>query len=206
MGVRSPCLLLSAYVPKGYLGCYEGKLARILDIKLKSSESNSGDECKIRCSSREYRYAGTENKVECHCGFRLKNYPMSSGCNMTCPGYEKEYCGGLMRISIYDTWQCARKPCKNNATCQDLSKDAYKCNCTDGWEGIHCNEAISTQSSVVITTTFAKSTVEIENNTSSKHDLEDTDKSSSLMTAYVLAPVGCLVVFVSMLVIVMIWK
>jgi hypothetical protein len=33
---------------------------------------------------------------------------------------------------------CTKNPCKNDAQCINGYKDAYKCNCSDGYSGKNC--------------------------------------------------------------------
>ncbi|XP_053398178.1 uncharacterized protein LOC128556635 [Mercenaria mercenaria] len=83
---------MAAYYPDGYKGCYVDKEDRILEVKLPDSQTNSGNNCKYRCTVFEYQYAGTEFATECFCGNKHKDYEKTpdSECNMTCSGNVNE--------------------------------------------------------------------------------------------------------------------
>ncbi|XP_053397218.1 uncharacterized protein LOC123551730 isoform X5 [Mercenaria mercenaria] len=156
---------LNAYTPIGYLGCFDDSSVQNpnLDIKLSTSNTNSGEECMQRCSTKGYRYAGTKIARQCHCGTRIKNNQQTSGCVVECTGRIDEYCGGPLQISIYDTWQCVRKPCQNNASCNDIDSRTYTCSCIDGWQGENCTQEVqkSNASSTSVVTTVRKTNEKI---------------------------------------------
>ncbi|XP_045196814.2 uncharacterized protein LOC123551737 [Mercenaria mercenaria] len=91
------------HVPEGFLGCVLDRRGRVLKHKLDSSDSNCGDECKRRCMTEGFRYAGTKFGVECYCGNTCKNYQNTTGCNIKCPGNTNEFCGSRFKLSLYDT-------------------------------------------------------------------------------------------------------
>ena len=41
-----------------------------------------------------------------------------------------------------DVDECTWTPCENNATCIN-NNGSYTCNCSDGWEGNHCDEGMT---------------------------------------------------------------
>ncbi|XP_060585673.1 uncharacterized protein LOC132741504 [Ruditapes philippinarum] len=44
-------------------------------------------------------------------------------------------------VSVIDEIdECFINPCENNGTCVYLSFGEYRCDCSDGWSGEHCNE------------------------------------------------------------------
>ncbi|XP_046746481.1 cubilin-like [Diprion similis] len=45
-------------------------------------------------------------------------------------------------LNKLQTDECARNPCQNGGTCEDLI-DGYKCRCTEGWEGSQCTTDIN---------------------------------------------------------------
>ncbi|XP_053398399.1 uncharacterized protein LOC128546069 [Mercenaria mercenaria] len=101
------CSTANANTVQGYLGCFEDSGYRLLNESLRSSFSNTGEECKQRCERAGFRYAGTEYRIECYCGNSFSHKTEVSGCNMSCPGNSMEYCGGGWRISLYDNWMSA---------------------------------------------------------------------------------------------------
>ncbi|XP_060599826.1 sialate:O-sulfotransferase 1-like [Ruditapes philippinarum] len=125
--------------PVGYIGCFDDGGGQQLPIRLKSSDTNSGDECKQRCKG--YRYAGTKAANQCHCGTTLMNTRTGTRCTLKCTGNQNEICGGVSHISIYDNWNCVKQPCGNNAIkCTDNSASDYVCTCREGWTGRNCSE------------------------------------------------------------------
>ncbi|XP_053397207.1 uncharacterized protein LOC123551725 isoform X3 [Mercenaria mercenaria] len=157
--------LNAAYTPIGYLGCFDDSSVQNtnLDIKLSTSDTNSGEECMQRCSTNGYRYAGTKIARQCHCGTRIKNNQQTSGCVVLCTGRNDEYCGGPLQISIYDTWQCVREPCQNNARCNDIDSRTYTCSCIEGWQGENCTQEVQKPpaSSTSVATTIRQTDKEI---------------------------------------------
>ncbi|XP_053397249.1 uncharacterized protein LOC123551743 isoform X2 [Mercenaria mercenaria] len=119
--------LLAAYYPDGYKGCYVDKKDRILEVKLTDSQTNTGNNCKYRCTVSQYRYAGTEYAMQCFCGNKLKDFEKTpdSECDMICPGNADEYCGGSWRISIYDIGGMLENSIAIDA-------DNFDCNFDDG--------------------------------------------------------------------------
>ncbi|XP_053397215.1 uncharacterized protein LOC123551730 isoform X2 [Mercenaria mercenaria] len=171
---------LNAYTPIGYLGCFDDSSVQNpnLDIKLSTSNTNSGEECMQRCSTKGYRYAGTKIARQCHCGTRIKNNQQTSGCVVECTGRIDEYCGGPLQISIYDTWQCVRKPCQNNASCNDIDSRTYTCSCIDGWQGENCTQDVQKPpaSSTSVATSIRQTDKEI-----SKSSVFYTTQASSVL-------------------------
>ncbi|XP_053397217.1 uncharacterized protein LOC123551730 isoform X4 [Mercenaria mercenaria] len=113
---------LNAYTPIGYLGCFDDSSVQNpnLDIKLSTSNTNSGEECMQRCSTKGYRYAGTKIARQCHCGTRIKNNQQTSGCVVECTGRIDEYCGGPLQISIYDTWHVQKPPASSTSVATSI--------------------------------------------------------------------------------------
>ncbi|XP_060599785.1 uncharacterized protein LOC132753346 isoform X2 [Ruditapes philippinarum] len=96
-------LVIKAYRPDGYIGCFRDWSNRILTGKSRISKTNnSGDECIKFCKADSYRYAGTESKDECFCGHTLRVQMKVSDCTHVCTGNINEICGGHWKISVYD--------------------------------------------------------------------------------------------------------
>ncbi|XP_060586279.1 xylosyltransferase oxt-like [Ruditapes philippinarum] len=91
-----------SYTPDGYIGCFRDFQYRILDGDRRISNTNSGDECIRFCRSNGYRYAGTEFRNECYCGYQIQLKIPTKACTFTCAGNKNEICGGDWSISVYD--------------------------------------------------------------------------------------------------------
>nr|XP_022917570.1 xylosyltransferase oxt [Onthophagus taurus] len=111
-GIFYPKRLPNFCDPKGHkeasLGCFkDSKSFRILSgYFIGNVSKNSPEYCKYLCLQSGFPYAGVEYGVECFCG--AEEPPSSaklpdSSCNMKCPGDNHSICGGIYKISIYET-------------------------------------------------------------------------------------------------------
>ncbi|XP_053395397.1 MAM and LDL-receptor class A domain-containing protein 1-like isoform X2 [Mercenaria mercenaria] len=93
------------HIPAGYLGCFQDSyFINPLDYFLYRSDSNSGEKCTLGCRSQGYRYAGTTGSRVCYCGNKIKPYKVPNyECDAVCPGNRDEFCGGIWKLSMYDT-------------------------------------------------------------------------------------------------------
>ncbi|XP_053395843.1 uncharacterized protein LOC128555991 [Mercenaria mercenaria] len=93
------------HIPAGYLGCFQDSyFINPLDYFLYRSDSNSGEKCILGCRSQGYRYAGTTGSRVCYCGNKIKSYKVPNyECDAVCPGNRDEFCGGIWKLSMYDT-------------------------------------------------------------------------------------------------------
>ncbi|XP_045196784.2 uncharacterized protein LOC123551724 [Mercenaria mercenaria] len=214
----------TAYGPDGYIGCFKDSRNRVLNEKKTDFDPNSGKRCKQFCREHGYRYAGTESEEQCFCGNKIRYKRPAYNCDYECEGNPSELCGGAWRISIYDTWHCATKPCQNGATCRDKDVDHYSCICTENWTGIHCDkpqttvQSTSTTTETTTQTTTTKTTtitaVNTKTSTASGKSTEGTsresmtnvtdiphikptdDHSDSMIAMYVLLPLGVIVIMI----------
>ncbi|XP_052215774.1 uncharacterized protein LOC127834172 isoform X2 [Dreissena polymorpha] len=86
--------------PFRYIGCFQDTPARIMNVRLPDSNSNSPLECAARCHG--YAYSGTQVGTACYCGDCLNSTSMPDvECNMACPGDSSKNCGGKWRMSVY---------------------------------------------------------------------------------------------------------
>ncbi|XP_060608159.1 uncharacterized protein LOC132760237 [Ruditapes philippinarum] len=67
---------------------------------------------------------------QCHCGNQLYSNLFTEGCDSNCPGNSCERCGGISRLSLFDTRLndsgCSGNKCKNDQTCKEDS-NGYIC-------------------------------------------------------------------------------
>jgi hypothetical protein len=60
--------------------------------------------CQATCSTRGFKYAGTEGGNECYCANTILSTATkqpSNQCTSNCVGNTKQKCGGSWRLSIY---------------------------------------------------------------------------------------------------------
>ncbi|KAK8026124.1 hypothetical protein PG990_003947 [Apiospora arundinis] len=69
-----------------------------------TGNNNSPQECQRACDIAGFNLAGLEFGTECWCGNSVEgaNNPVDpSRCDTTCPGNEKETCGGDLALNLY---------------------------------------------------------------------------------------------------------
>ncbi|XP_019642665.1 PREDICTED: uncharacterized protein LOC109483954 [Branchiostoma belcheri] len=92
----------------GYHGCFRDyRYYRALRGTRLTSDSLTIQDCLKSCRNRNYKYAGVEYTYECFCGNnedfgRHGEKPMSD-CNYRCNGDNEQYCGGSLRIEVYES-------------------------------------------------------------------------------------------------------
>jgi len=86
------------------LGCYSQDAAQpILERRMTGNDIfMSISACTSRCSDGKFAFAGLQNGNQCWCGNQLggalaKN---KDDCNVPCPGYTLETCGGVNALSV----------------------------------------------------------------------------------------------------------
>ncbi|KAG4032100.1 hypothetical protein MFRU_007g00140 [Monilinia fructicola] len=100
-----------ANVPNyNYLGCYsEATTGRALSGSQPTPPTGGFtiESCKTSCSA--FQYFGMEYSNECYCGATINSgsvlqasiLPSVNGCDMPCSGNASEYCGGGLRLNMY---------------------------------------------------------------------------------------------------------
>ncbi|KAK6720769.1 hypothetical protein SNK05_003865 [Fusarium graminearum] len=93
---------------QSYACASEPLIGRLLtDLVLSDSRAMTVDTCLDKCGN--YKYAGVENGRDCYCGNSVnwqgligqgKNVSMTD-CNISCPGNNLAYCGGLLKMNLY---------------------------------------------------------------------------------------------------------
>jgi len=87
------------------LGCYKQDPTKPILKKIPGSDTfMSIGLCTDRCASERYTYAGLHNGNECWCGNDVGGNsanPNEADCNIPCPGYALDKCGGPKALSVY---------------------------------------------------------------------------------------------------------
>jgi len=68
--------------------------------------------CQDYCAQDKYEFAGLEYTNECYCGFALNEQSTKvsdSECDLLCTGDSGQYCGGSLRLSVYNTTYNGKK-------------------------------------------------------------------------------------------------
>lgn len=87
-------------------GCYvdEDEELPVLEERIDTNVFQTVDRCQELCSEAAFIYAGNKRGEECWCGSfvggELTND--TDECDMPCPGYPTETCGGMDRINVYE--------------------------------------------------------------------------------------------------------
>lgn len=87
------------------VGCYSSTDPQALETNMTNmvmieAKFLSKDTCQKACYA--FSVAGTRDGAECWCGNSIKGKQLpSSACNMPCPGYDFDKCGGKDAINIY---------------------------------------------------------------------------------------------------------
>lgn len=93
-----------------YLGCYNesttGRALSGLENPIPGA-NNSVEACSAACAA--WNYFGVEYGDECYCGnaintgstLQVGTTPSATGCNVVCRGNGTEYCGGSLRLNLY---------------------------------------------------------------------------------------------------------
>ncbi|KAI0225580.1 Fucolectin [Lamellibrachia satsuma] len=94
-------------VNAGYRGCYlDQKSSRALQHRVGDMhKTNSPMRCVSKCVQNGHTLAGMEAAYACFCGKAIRN-PTSkptTDCKMPCLGDGSQMCGGVFRLSVYDT-------------------------------------------------------------------------------------------------------
>jgi hypothetical protein len=86
-----------------YVSCYtEATTGRALSAKTLASDDMTLEKCAATCAG--YTYFGLEYARECYCGNSLGAGSVNATdakCTMTCKGNPLQYCGGSVRLSLY---------------------------------------------------------------------------------------------------------
>lgn len=104
----------------GYAGCYnETTTLNATDNQraLPGSTETLGQNmtvpiCQQFCATGKYNFAGLEYTNECYCGFSinaLSTRVPDSDCNLPCTGNTTQFCGGALKLSVYNTTYSAKK-------------------------------------------------------------------------------------------------
>ncbi len=82
---------------------------RTLSGAVQSTDTNTNQACAAFCTSRGYKYAGSEWRRECWCGnsFAATRAPKTTVaslalCNYKCTGDQSQNCGGDAWLSLYE--------------------------------------------------------------------------------------------------------
>nr|XP_034336472.1 uncharacterized protein LOC105332975 isoform X2 [Crassostrea gigas] len=89
-----------------YIGCFMDTDERLLPSANFTGDYVTVESCVKFCNSRGFPFAGMQNSSQCFCGDSHDRYPRAESeaeCNLPCVGNAKEKCGGVGRISVYDT-------------------------------------------------------------------------------------------------------
>ena len=86
------------------MGCYGHDPAQpILEERMTGKDDfMSIGLCTSRCSLRNFPFAGLQNGNQCWCGTHLGGALAKdqSDCNVPCPGYPMENCGGMGALNV----------------------------------------------------------------------------------------------------------
>ncbi|BCS05632.1 hypothetical protein RIB2604_00200140 [Aspergillus luchuensis] len=98
-------LSLSAHaLSNDFVGCYSSSGSL---VNKGSSEFQSTGLCTSTCGRNGARYAATTNSVDCYCGSSLPpsaKLVSQSECNINCPGFPEDHCGGNGFWSVHQTY------------------------------------------------------------------------------------------------------
>ncbi|CAG2204947.1 unnamed protein product [Mytilus edulis] len=102
-----------------YVGCFVDTLhtrllphTYVLDIGTINPLDMENNLCFLCCKEQGYKYCGTQNRDECHCGddpyqygpADVRDYYIQDfDCDRECTGDSKQMCGGGWRLSVYET-------------------------------------------------------------------------------------------------------
>ncbi|XP_065220734.1 uncharacterized protein LOC135845823 [Planococcus citri] len=91
-----------------YLGCYKDQANyRTLEEDKEILEQNLTPKfCNEICKYRGYAFSGMEAGNECYCSHKFPSIyakTKESECNTPCSGNSSEFCGGKLKLSVYDT-------------------------------------------------------------------------------------------------------
>ncbi|XP_076034140.1 xylosyltransferase oxt-like [Oratosquilla oratoria] len=90
-----------------YMGCFlDSREERILKGHGAQLRRNTPLTCADICYQRGYIYAGVQYSRECFCGnedLPLKKRVKEGECDMPCSGDNNLFCGGFLRIAIFET-------------------------------------------------------------------------------------------------------
>ncbi|KAF8263422.1 copper radical oxidase [Lactarius quietus] len=90
------------------LGCYTDGNPRALSVgttPIGGASNNSVESCTGACFAAGYHLAGVEYADECYCATSIGStgVPAAAGdCNMPCSGNGSEFCGGPLRLNVYN--------------------------------------------------------------------------------------------------------
>ena len=83
----------------------------------------SVESCGLACAA--YSYFGVEYAGECYCGNTFSagstiapggSLPAANGCNMVCKGNSSEYCGGSLRLNVYQAVSLSTSSSSSSST------------------------------------------------------------------------------------------
>ncbi|KAF6201578.1 hypothetical protein GE061_003970 [Apolygus lucorum] len=90
-----------------YLGCYKEIDGRLMKGSMEVFQrSLTPEKCMSDCRTKDMRYFGLQYGHECFCSMERpssKQIGDFDECNMKCSGNPRETCGGVGRISVYDS-------------------------------------------------------------------------------------------------------
>jgi uncharacterized protein YbdZ (MbtH family) len=103
----------SSALPAGWkdLGCLKDSSQRLLNgASLSWTGSMTPKKCIDFCTSKGFKYAGTENGGECYCGNTVSTAASVSAteCNSKCPG-GAGFCGGSWKLSLYQNTAASKR-------------------------------------------------------------------------------------------------
>lgn len=103
--VNTTTVTLSSGSTATYQGCYvDGTGARALSAaRTTNSTGMSTAVCGAYCQNQGYSFFGTEYSDECYCGSSISaSTANQTDCAMACSGNLTEYCGGSVRLSVWE--------------------------------------------------------------------------------------------------------
>ncbi|XP_052261325.1 integumentary mucin A.1-like [Dreissena polymorpha] len=83
--------------------------------------------------------------------------------------------------------ECTPAPCKNGATCTNL-QNAYSCACSPGWQGINCDQALSTTKAPETTTPTTQAPITIPPTTQAPITIPPTTQAPTTISTTTKAP------------------
>ncbi|XP_055997900.1 uncharacterized protein LOC130047286 [Ostrea edulis] len=89
-----------------YVGCFLDTNDRLLPSAHITGTYVNVEYCIKFCNSRGFPFAGLQNSSDCFCGDSHDRNPRAkseSECNLPCTANRNEMCGGIGRMSVYDT-------------------------------------------------------------------------------------------------------
>ncbi|KAI5812158.1 hypothetical protein BZA77DRAFT_359753 [Pyronema omphalodes] len=94
-----------------YIGCANDDLGdRTLPVRYAKNDMTV-EKCIDYCVSKGYTYAGLEYTEECFCGNSVAQSRLGAQkCTMPCGGDSSQYCGGPLKLSLYQKNKPVKRP------------------------------------------------------------------------------------------------